>query len=73
MLEWFCTFLCIQTADLGLDIGAQGEPLGYRPDGKSSPLPWAQLWLAEVKSFAVLLGKPVCDFTLQGGWWGAAT
>lgn len=27
--------LCLQTADLGLDIGAQGEPLGYRPDGKS--------------------------------------
>lgn len=24
-----------QTADLGLDIGAQGEPLGYRPEGKS--------------------------------------
>lgn len=27
-----CTYF-LQTADLALDIGAQGEPLGYRPDG----------------------------------------
>lgn len=26
--------VCLQTGDLGLDIGAQGEPLGYRQDGK---------------------------------------
>lgn len=24
----------LQTGDLGLDIGAQGEPLGYRQDGR---------------------------------------
>lgn len=33
MLKLFCNSLYTQTADLGLDIGAQGEPLGYRPDG----------------------------------------
>lgn len=27
-------FIPLQTGDLGLDIGAQGEPLGYRPDGE---------------------------------------
>lgn len=27
----------LQTGDLGLDLGAQGEPLGYRQEGKS---PW---------------------------------
>lgn len=32
----------LQTGDLGLDIGAQGEPLGYRQDGRS-PL---YLWMA---------------------------
>lgn len=26
--------VCLQTGDLGLDIGAQGEPLGYRQDGR---------------------------------------
>lgn len=25
----------LQTGDLGLDLGAQGEPLGYRQEGKS--------------------------------------
>lgn len=32
----------LQTGDLGLDIGAQGEPLGYRQEGKSP----SDLWLA---------------------------
>lgn len=27
--------VALQTGDLGLDIGAQGEPLGYRQEGKS--------------------------------------
>lgn len=30
----------LQTADLGLDIGAQGEPLGYRAEGKSPLAGW---------------------------------
>lgn len=25
----------LQTGDLGLDLGAQGEPLGYRQEGRS--------------------------------------
>lgn len=34
--NFFFFFLGLsQTGDLGLDIGAQGEPLGYRTDGKT--------------------------------------
>lgn len=33
-VKWFFFCVYLQTGDLGLDIGAQGEPLGYRPDGK---------------------------------------
>lgn len=36
LLFFVCVFV-LQTADLGLDIGAQGEPLGYRQEG-TSPL-----------------------------------
>lgn len=32
--RFIATLLCLQTAELGLDIGAQGEPLAYRQEGK---------------------------------------
>lgn len=37
-------YVCIllQTGDLGLDIGAQGEPLGYRQEGKPPPHLWLE-------------------------------
>lgn len=43
MLKLLCNSLCTQTADLGLDIGAQGEPLGYRPDGMCLLFPLTKL------------------------------
>lgn len=42
MLILVCLCVALQTGDLGLDIGAQGEPLGYRQEGKSP----RHLWLA---------------------------
>lgn len=42
LLILVCLCVALQTGDLGLDIGAQGEPLGYRQEGKSPP----HLWLA---------------------------
>lgn len=33
---WLCSSQCFpsQTGDLGLDMGAQGDPLAYRQDGE---------------------------------------